>query len=181
MALDAEETGILVRLLARERWGCLATLDADGAPRAAMVAVVPEAGDGCLLLHLSTLSRHTRNLLERPAVSLALSEQYGGQPDPQTLARVAVQGEVREVPRDDAAFARLRAVYVAALPDAAQRFGFGDFRLVRLAATEARYIGGFARAFNVPTEALRAAVCEAAGRMAAGPGVGPTPRVDDRA
>ena len=162
MPLDAAETAILVRLLARERWGCLATLDADGSPRAAMVAVVPEAVDGHLLMHLSTLSRHARNLLDRPAVSLALSEQYAGQPDPQTLARVIVQGRAVVVPREDDGFARLREVYVAALPESAQRFGFGDFRLLRIEAQDARYVGGFARAFSVDAGALREAVQRAA-------------------
>lgn len=163
MALDAEETAVLQRLLARERWGCLATLDADGAPRAAMVAVVPDPLEGELLLHLSTLSRHTRNLLERPRVSLAVSEQYAGQADPQTLARVSVQGQAREVARDEASFERLRTVYVGAIPDAAQRFGFGDFRLLRLVADDARYVGGFARAFAVDAGTLRQVLRRAAG------------------
>ena len=155
MPLDAEEIELLRRLLARERWGCLATMDADGAPRAAMVAVVPDPLAGELLLHLSTLSRHTRNLLARPRLSLALSEQHAGQADPQTLVRVSVQGEAREVARDDASFERLRDVYVGAIPNAAQRFGFGDFRLLRVVAADAFYVGGFARAFAVGADTLR--------------------------
>ena len=162
MPLAAEEFEILVRLLARERWVCLATLDADGGPLAAMVACVPDGASGDLLLHLSTLSRHTRNLLQRPRVSLAVSEPHRGEPDPQTLARVAIQGTVREVLREDAEFERLRGVYVAALPESADRFGFGDFRLLRLEAAEARYIGGFARAFSVDAQTLRDAMCRAA-------------------
>ena len=164
MSLDASETDILVNLLARERWGCLATLGADGAPLAAMVAFAADGEGGDLLLHLSTLARHTRNLLQRPRVSLAVSEQYAGQGDPQTLARVAVQGEIELIARDHRDYERLRDAYVAALPDSEPRFGFGDFHLLRLLADEARYVGGFARAFAVDAEAMRAAVREATRR-----------------
>lgn len=164
MSLDATETDILVNLLARERWACLATLGADGTPLAAMVAFAPDGEDGDLMLHLSTLARHTRNLLQRPRVSLAVSEQYTGQGDPQTLARVAVQGEIEVIAREDDDYTRLRDVYVTALPDSEPRFGFGDFHLLRLVAGEARYVGGFARAFAVDAHALRGAVRESARR-----------------
>ncbi|MCA8967353.1 MAG: pyridoxamine 5'-phosphate oxidase family protein, partial [Planctomycetes bacterium] len=162
MPLSDDEFDILAKLLRSERWACLATVDADGGPLAAMVAVVPDAETGDLLMHLSTLSRHTRNLLERSRVSLAVSEADRGETDPQTLARVAVQGHAMVVERDDPDHERLRVVYVGALPESAQRFGFGDFRLLRLVADQGRYVGGFARAFSVDAATLRRAVQRAA-------------------
>ncbi len=161
---DIDETAVLVGLFARERWGCLATVDADGVPLAAMVAFVPDGERGDLLLHLSTLARHARNALARPRVSLAVSEPYAGQPDPQTLARVSVQGDIEPIAREHADFSRLRACYVAALPASEPRFAFTDFHLLRLVVGRARYVGGFARAFTIGEQRLRAAVRAAATR-----------------
>lgn len=162
MALAPEEYEILVALLRDCRWSCLATSNSDGTPHAAMVAWAPDTAGGELLMHLSTLSRHTRNLLARPAVSLAVGEPHTGQPDPQTLARVSIQGAATQVARDDPVYARLRAAYLAALPEAAPRFDFGDFLLLRVAPARAHYVGGFARAFAVDGDTLRAALCRAA-------------------
>jgi hypothetical protein len=43
------------------------------------------------------------------------------------------------------------------LPAATQLFDFPDFTLFRFIPSEARYIGGFARAYTLTPEQLRAA------------------------
>ena len=166
MALDAAEFGILTELLAGQRWACLATGNSDGTPLASMVAFAPDPSSGALLLHLSTLARHTRNLLERPRVSLAISELDHGAPDPQTLARIALNGQVEVIDRDSGSHAGARAVYEARFPAAAERFEFGDFRLLSLELRDAHYVGGFARAFAVDAAALQRAVRLAGGATA---------------
>jgi len=155
-SVNAEERQKLASLIRGQRWAALATL-AEGAPAASMVAYVPEADFGGFLLHLSRLAPHTRNLLADPRASLAITEPDPGRGDPQTLARVTIHGTVLQLPRDSHEYAAGRALYLQRLPDAERLFGFGDFMLFRLVPDGARYIGGFARAWSLGGEELRAA------------------------
>lgn len=155
--MNAEEQRNLANLLRGQRWAALATLADDGAPLASMVAYVPEEDFGGFLLHLSRLASHTRNLLADPRASLAVSEPDTGQGDPQTLARVTVQGTVVHLPRDTAEYAAGRDVYLRRLPDAGRLFEFPDFMLFRLVPSGARLVGGFARAYSLDAARLRAA------------------------
>ena len=50
-----------------------------------------------------------------------------------------------------------RACYLARLPAAAPLFEFPDFILFHLVPSEARYVGGFARAYTLTAEQLRKA------------------------
>lgn len=132
-------------LLQGARWGALATLGEEG-PLASMVAYRVAPALDAVYLHLSTLAPHTGNLLARGAASLVVSEPDPGSGDPQTLARASVGGAVTEIPRDDPEYLEARARYLERLPDAEPLFGFGDFRLFRLAIERVHYVGGFARA-----------------------------------
>lgn len=154
---DAREAGLLIRA---QRWAALATLGPSGTPDASMVAYVPEAHFASLLLLLSELAGHTRNLQRSPAAGLVVSTPDTGAGDPQTLARISFKGEARPVTRDDPAFHTLRQQYVARLPASEQLFGFSDFVLFRFVPGRARFVGGFARAHNL-TPANLAEVWEA--------------------
>lgn len=156
LRMNAEEQSVLAGLIRGQRWAALATLS-DGAPMASMVAYVTEADFSGFLLHLSRLAPHTRNLLAVPRASLVISEPDSGQGDPQLLARVTIQGTVVQLPRNTAGYAGGRERYLGRLPDAERLFDFPDFVLFRLVPSGARYIGGFARAYSLGVEQLRAA------------------------
>ncbi len=155
----------VVRLILGERWGAIATLD-GGAPFASMVAYAPEPTLDAVLLFLSHLSQHTRNLLEDPRVSLAISRPDSGEGDPQLLPRVTLTGTVDAIERDSEAWGPAMEIYVGRFPDAAPRFELADFHLLRLRPTSVRYVGGFARAFSMTDADLR----EAASALASGMG-----------
>ncbi len=53
-------------LLLGARWAGLASVDRQGQPLASMVAFVVGEEIGGLLLHLSRLAAHTRNLMQNP-------------------------------------------------------------------------------------------------------------------
>ena len=142
------------QLLLAQRWAAVASLRDDGGPAAAFVAYVTEPGFNGILLHISRLAAHTRNLLQRPALALAISEPDTGRGDPQLLARITIQGSVSVIPRGTPDYRAARECYLAKLPDAEQLFGFEDFVLMRLHPQEARYVGGFARAFHLTAEQL---------------------------
>jgi putative heme iron utilization protein len=120
-----------------------------------MVAYAAEPDFGGFLLHLSLLAPHTRHLLADARASLLIYEPDDGREDVQTLARITLVGTAAPVP--EAAQAAARELYLARLPAATPLFDFPDFSLFRLAPDEARYVGGFARAFTLTAEHLRQA------------------------
>ena len=153
--MNDEQAMRLRQLLVEQRWAALATLGEDGSPSVSFVAYVPEPGFNGFLLHISRLAAHTRNLLARPAVALAISDTDTGQEDPQLLARITIHGLASVIQRGTADYLASRKHYLAKLPQAEQLFGFEDFVLVRLSPHEARYVGGFAQAFRLSAEQLR--------------------------
>lgn len=155
-APDAAARARIVALLHGQRWAGLASVGPDGLPLASQVAYVPEPGAAAVLLHLSTLAAHTRNVLARPHCSLVVSEPDDGRVDPQTLARLTLGGEARVVAPPCERYAVLRAAYLARLPEAAPRFDFADFRLLRVALHDGHYVGGFASAHQLPATLLHA-------------------------
>jgi len=150
----AEETACLARLLHTTRWVALATAR-DEEPLASWVAVAPEPDFGGFLLHLSHLALHTRYLETNPRVALAWSEPDTGKGDPQTLARLSLQGVVHPIAREHADYARAQACYLACLPDAGQTFALGDFTLYRFIPDTGRFVPGFGRAHRVTPAELR--------------------------
>lgn len=154
--MQADEYPRLAQLIRGQRWAALATLR-EGAPFASMVAYAPEADFSGFLLHLSRLAPHTRNLLADPRASLVIGEPDTGGNDPQTLGRVSVQGTVIELTRGSTDYTDARERYLEHLPEAEQLFGFGDFMLLRLLPADARYTGGFARAYTLSRAQLEVA------------------------
>lgn len=153
--MNPEERRLMATVIRDHRWAALAT-EGDQGPEASWVAYVPENDFSGFLLHLSRLSAHTRNLLRDPRACLAISErEVNG--DPQTLARVTIQGRVEVVAKETEDYALSGRRYLERLPDSEHLFGFGDFMLFRLAPSRVRFIGGFARAYTLDAEGLRAA------------------------
>ncbi len=146
----------LAQLLRGQRWACLGTQDKEQ-PYVSWVAFVAEAGFSGLVLHLSRLAKHTRNLEAEPRVSLALSEPDDGLGDPQQLARLTLQGRIDAVDCDDQRYEELKALYLARLPDAEMMFQFADFSLYRFVPESGRYVEGFASSHAINAEKLRAA------------------------
>ena len=161
MATDVELDA--ARLFLTRRWAALATLEA-GAPLATMVAYAPEAHLEGVLLLLSELAQHTRNLLADPRVSLVVSDPDGGDGDPQLLPRATLIGAARSIASDTAEFAAARLLYLSHFPDAEMRFELADFHLFRLAPSAVRYVGGFARAASISPAKLSDAAVEAVTR-----------------
>ncbi len=152
--MNNDERMRLRQLLLEHRWAALATLNEDGAPTVSFVAYVPEADFSGFLIHVSRLAAHTQYLLARPRVALGISAPDSGGEDPQLLPRVSIQGLTTVIQRGTPEYTAARAHYLARLPEAAQLFGFEDFVLLRLRPEEARYVGGFARAYSLSGEQL---------------------------
>lgn len=155
-AMKPMDPARLAQLLRGQRWACLGTQDQDQ-PYVSWVAFVAEADFSGLILHLSRLAKHTRNLEAEPRVSLALSEPDDGRSDPQTLARLTLQGRIAAVERHDEHYEALKALYLGRLPDAEMMFQFDDFSLYRFVPESGRYVEGFASSHAINADKLRIA------------------------
>ncbi|HEY0721804.1 MAG TPA: pyridoxamine 5'-phosphate oxidase family protein [Gammaproteobacteria bacterium] len=151
----AEQLERLVQLVAGQRWAALASVDEARQPKASMVAYrVCDEFDG-VLLHLSRLAEHTRNLLAEPHASLVVSSCDNGSDDPQLLPRATLQGRVEIIERDDPRYLLYRDRYLEKLPESARLFEFPDFILFRLHIAEIRFVGGFGQAFTFRAQEWR--------------------------
>ncbi|MCU0939171.1 MAG: pyridoxamine 5'-phosphate oxidase family protein [Burkholderiaceae bacterium] len=139
--MDADLRQRLLDLLRSQPIAALATLH-KGEPAISMVPVAL-APDG-LLVHVSDLATHTRDMREHPRVSLLLMDEAGELP--QARPRVSIAGDATFIDKDSAEYAAARAIYLARFAQAAMTFGLADFSLVRIAPASARFVAGFAQA-----------------------------------
>jgi heme iron utilization protein len=146
----------LRELIASRRTAALGTLDAS-APGQPFVSMVPYAllpGEHSLVLHVSGLAAHTRNLLAHPRVSLmVMAGEVGGEPV-HALPRVTLGGVARVPERDSAVWAAARAAYLARFPEAEPMTALGDFMFVLVTPASARQVAGFGAARTVDADDL---------------------------
>lgn len=126
-------------LVLMSRRATLATLDAEGAPYASLVEVLPLPGGDVVML-LSTLAEHTTNLTADARASLLITEPWPSD-EPLERPRVTLMGDITRLAPDEAP----RDAFIEAHPGAAMYVDFKDFAFYRLHVTRARYIAGFGR------------------------------------
>lgn len=153
--MDADTSDLLRRLLTERPIAALATLH-RGEPAISMVPFVLPMGQAELLIHVSALATHTRDMLEHPRVAVLVTADTNGPWSPQALPRVSLQAEAVPLARESAEYAQARAHYLARFPDAAQTFELADFSLVVLRPLSARGVAGFGRAYSLVGEPLQA-------------------------
>lgn len=151
--MDAEAARALRRLLDTRPVAALATLH-RGEPAVSMVPFVLPRGQERLVVHVSELAPHTRDMREHPRVGLLVMAEPAAGVMPQALPRVALQADAVTLPRDGADHAAARSAYLERFPDAALTFELADFSLVALQPVSARLVAGFGRAEALVGEAL---------------------------
>ncbi len=149
-------TQALRTLLATQRVAALATLDEAGKPFVSMVPFAVDAQSGRVILHVSGLAAHTRNLQRSPGVSLLVMQaEEAGEPV-HALPRVTLEGDAAVLPAGSADGAAAREAYLARFPEAEPMTALGDFTFVGIAVTGARQVAGFGAARTVePAEIAR--------------------------
>lgn len=151
--MDSTSEQILVRLIRDTRVAALGTLH-DGEPNLAMVAVAFESDFSSFYIHVSKLGKHTADIERNPHVSLLLTEADDHRADPQTLARLSLQGTAEKVTKTDSRYERVRNIYLKRFPEAEKLFSLGDFGLWRINPKAGRFVAGFGQAFNIVSETL---------------------------
>jgi hypothetical protein len=159
MHLDPELTLLLRALVLGRGAGCLATLH-DGKPFASMVpfAATTAGGRLRLVVHVSGLAAHTRDMRSTPDVCLMMMAPESEAVPPQALPRVSITGRAAFIGTDDPEHGVLAGAYLGKFPEAADLFQFADFSIVAIEPASARFVAGFARAMTLTPESLTAAV-----------------------
>jgi putative heme iron utilization protein len=132
------------RLFEKYAVGFLAT-QGEFSPETSMTPFAIDRGD--ILLHLSTLARHTKNIQQRAEVGFMVCTPESEADSPLALSRISFQGCVALVP--DAELESAKAVYLSRIPDAEPLFDFSDFSLFRLRVTDVFWVGGFGSARKI--------------------------------
>jgi hypothetical protein len=135
-----------IELLNHKCWAALATIDKNGKPHASMLAYA--VASDSLYFHLSALAQHTRILKNNPFCSIVISEDEILTDDPQTLARLSMDGRVVFLEKDSEIYPDAAAIYQQRLPESSALFEFSDFSLIKFIPEKSRYIGGFGKAFS---------------------------------
>ena len=148
--MDRELKVVLQQLIRGRMIAALGTLH-QGAPFVSMVTFAA-AGNGSLILHVSRLAAHTRDMLDNPDVSLLITESEGAGKMPQALARVTVQGRAEMLDRDSQKHIDAQDVYLSRFPDATPLFEFSDFSIFVIKPVSARVIAGFGQAVTITAE-----------------------------
>jgi len=141
---NAREARLMLRA---HRYGVLSTLSKkfDGFPFGSITPYLVDH-DGSLLILISTLAEHTKNILQNPRVSLITHNQLDSHI--QTQGRVTVVGNAElESDREKAGYR-----YLHYFPEAQSYFTMHDFSFYRIRPIAIRYIGGFGRIHWVDME-----------------------------
>ncbi len=126
------------QMLRAHRYGALATLSKkfDGHPFGSIMPYLVDH-DGSLLILISGLAEHTKNILDDPRVSLITHNQ--DDPHIQAQGRVTLVGSAVHEPARD----RVSLRYLRYFPEARTYFAMHDFQFYRIVPQAIRYIGGF--------------------------------------
>ena len=147
-------TRALRTLLHTQRVGALGTLGPGGAPQVSMVPFALEPDAACLVLHVSALAAHTRNLQAAPSASLLVMQpEVAGEPV-HALPRVTLDCQASTPEAGGPHWQACRAAYLARFPEAEPMTQLGDFRFVALTPTGARHVAGFGAARSVDADEL---------------------------
>src|SRR5579872_3196017 len=148
MAAEERDRAAEARRLIRGRDHAALATSLDGHPYVSLVAVACDS-DASVLLLLSDLAQHTRNLTADPRLSLLYADS-DGPADPLAGARLSLLGRAERVD-DPAAAARFAARH----PASRNYAGFADFHLYRVVPARGHLVAGFGRIRWVGGEELR--------------------------
>lgn len=157
--MDNPTSRVLRTLLADQPVAALGTLH-RGEPYVSMVPFALDAEAPDVLIHVSALAPHTKDMAEDPRVSLLVVAAAAAGVPPQARARATIQGDALALPRDADDYVAAKARYLARFPQAVEIFALADFSLVRIRTRSVRFIGGFAQAASFTREAFAKMLCE---------------------
>ena len=144
----------VVSFLEKHRQAALA-VSAGEEPFTAMVGYAWDAAHTGVLIHLSNLAAHKKQLRENPRCSVLIAEADDGRAEVMSLARVTLQGHAAVLDKASDDYTQAKALFLARMPSAEMMFGLPDFDLFRIAILSGRYIACFGRIMPCLAEDLK--------------------------
>lgn len=134
------------KMLRSHRYGALSTHSKkfDGYPFGSITPYLTDH-DGSLIILISGLAEHTKNILHNPRVSLITHDQHDAQI--QTQGRITLLGDAEAIESRDEIGAR----FLRYFPETESYFQMHDFAFYRIRPIAIRYIGGFGKIHWVDT------------------------------
>lgn len=154
MTHEPRLTQALRALLHTQRVAALGTLDADGLPFVSMVPFAVEPASARLVIHVSGLAAHTRNLQASPRVSVLVMQAEVAGEAVHALPRVTLEGMTAVLERGSAEWLLARDAYLARFSDAQPMTELGDFMFVGITVLGARQVAGFGAARSLDVETV---------------------------
>lgn len=143
---ESRLTQALRAMFAAQRVAALGTLGDDGRPFVSMVPYALEPTSSSVVLHVSGLASHMRNLRARPQVSLlVMQSETIGEPV-HALPRVTLEGLAMVLEPETPVWSSSRKAYLTRFPEAEPMTHLGDFRFVAIQVNSARQVAGFGAA-----------------------------------
>jgi putative heme iron utilization protein len=117
-----------------------------------MVPYAIEPESACLIIHVSLLAPHTRNMLSDPSVSMMVMQPEVAGAPVHDLPRVSIVGTAARLQPDSPSWLAARAAYLTRFPEAEPMTHLGDFSFVAIQPISARQVAGFGTARPVEAE-----------------------------
>lgn len=153
--ITQENRELFKSIMENQKVAALATLH-DGEPFVSMTPYAVAPGGAGLVIHVSSLASHTKDMVSNPSVGAMVMAPEGSSETVLALPRVSVQGRACQCERDSAEYEAIKQTYVAKFPESRELFGFGDFALYIIAVHSVRFIAGFGRAMSLSPEEFAA-------------------------
>jgi len=139
---DKEAIALAKDLLEKARFGALAVTHPDtGAPYVARVGMLWQANR--LLTLVSTLSTHTKALLQHESCAVLIGE-VGDKGDPLTHPRMTLSAKALRTDKS-----AVKDVWLGTIPKAQLYYDFSDFLMFALVPDSIDLNGGFGKAYRL--------------------------------
>ena len=155
MTHEPRLTLALRHLLWSQRVAALGTLGADGLPFVSMVPYAIDPHTASIVIHVSALAAHTRNMQSQPRVSLMVMQAEQPQAPVHALPRVTLEAHCQPLAAGSDVALAAKAVYLQRFPDAEPMTELGDFMFVSIVPSAARQVAGFGAARSVDADTLK--------------------------
>ncbi len=153
--MTPEARAHLKQLMEGQRVLSLAVL-VNGEPHLGLLPYAIQPGHSALLVHASSLARHTEGLHSPGKIAVLIHQSEEAVGNPLQVPRVSFHGNAAVLERESPEYEAAKTCYLERFPDSAVTFELGDFQLFELKLFGGRYVEGFASASNVTLDDLAA-------------------------
>ena len=152
--MDSQSKHALARLFHEQRIASLGTTF-RGSPLVSLVLFSVTSDLSGIDIHVSRLAQHTQGLLDSGRVGLMIAEPDRESRNPQTIARLSLQGQAEILSSERPEYEEAQAAYLRKFPNTAMNFQLGDFLLIRITVQSARLVTGFGKIFDLTGDDLK--------------------------